>query len=160
VQLLFRGLVFSWDVTQLRSARGIRCYSVIHPVPKESYIKIILFSLAPGKLGGRLRASGKDEGIKKITHHLKRGSGLHIPLLSHCTELGKSVLHCSAAVSTAIKGQFQEKKQQTTKSSLSHFVTAPFTETAQGLLFQGEDDDVERQDSAVHRRLFSIAWES
>lgn len=65
LQLTFPGLIFSWDVLQLRSARGIRCYSVIHPVPEDSYIKIILFPLAPGKLGGRLRASGKDERIQK-----------------------------------------------------------------------------------------------
>ncbi|RLW13174.1 hypothetical protein DV515_00000082 [Chloebia gouldiae] len=32
-------------------------------VPEDSYIKIILFPLAPGKLGGRLRASGKDERL-------------------------------------------------------------------------------------------------
>lgn len=110
LQLIFHGLIFSWDSIQLWSARGIRCYSVIHPVPKESYIKIILFSLAPGKLGGRLWASRKDEGMKKKAHHLQRGSRSAPPLLSHCTELGKSVLHCSATVSIAIEGQFKEKQ--------------------------------------------------
>lgn len=100
LQLIFRGLIFSWDVIQLWSARGIRCYSVVHPVPEESYIKIILLSLAPGKLGGRLWASGKDKGIKKKLTICKEVPGAHIPLHLHCTEPGKSVLHSSATVSS------------------------------------------------------------
>lgn len=69
------------------------------------------------------------------------------------------MLHCSATVILDIEGSL--RKNKTTGSYLSHIVTAPFTETAQGFLFQGEDE-VERQDleTSVYRCLLSIAWES
>lgn len=161
LQLIFPGLIFSWDVIQLRSARGIRCYSVIHPVPEDSYIKIIFFPLAPGKLGGRLRASGKDEGIKKKTHRLQRGSwSTHSPALT-LYRTGKKCAPPPAYCWHSHRGavQLRTKPLKVLFPTLGLLLSQKFLKVS----FSKEKKVMGKagpRGSVVYRCFFPMAWES
>lgn len=161
LQLIFPGLKFSWDVLQLRSARGIRCYSVIHPVPEDSYIKIILFPLAPGKLGADYELVEKTNAYRKKTHRLQRGSwSTHSPALTlyrtgkKCTPLLACSWHSHRG---AVQGRTKPLKVffPTLGLLLSQkFLKVSLSKEKKMMGKAGP------KDPAVYRYFFPMAWES
>lgn len=101
------------------------------PSPQGELYKDHPLLLGPREARGQIMSQWKRRRHKaKNLNICKQVPGAHIPPLFHCTELGKSVLHCSAAVSIAIERQLKGKNPHA-ESSLPCVQAAPFTEITQ-----------------------------